>query len=90
MFAQIIHDSASPKEEVSIIVFFYESLQIAFPNYVLVSKFHDECGLSLPSLREWLGREGRVSRDHLHIKRHARKRPALKRAVFDRVKIVLF
>ncbi len=25
-------------------VFFNESLQIAFPNNVLVSKFHDECG----------------------------------------------
>ncbi len=24
--------------------FFYEYLQIAFPNNVLVSKFHDECG----------------------------------------------
>ncbi len=24
--------------------FFYESLQIVFPNTVLVSKFHDKCG----------------------------------------------
>ncbi len=37
MFSPIIHDPASPTE-VSI-RFFYESLQIAFPNSVLVSKF---------------------------------------------------
>ncbi len=36
MFARIIHDPASPTEEVSIMFFFYESLQIAFPNNVLV------------------------------------------------------
>ncbi len=41
MFARIIRDPASPTEEVSI-CFFYESLQIAFPNNVLVSKFHDD------------------------------------------------
>ncbi len=39
MFARIICDPASPIEEVS--VSFYESLQIAFPNNVLVSRFHD-------------------------------------------------
>ncbi len=38
MLARIIHDPASPTEEVSI-RFFYESLQIAFPNNKLVSKF---------------------------------------------------
>ncbi len=38
MFPLIIHDPASPTEEVSI-RFFYESLQITFPNNVLVSKF---------------------------------------------------
>ncbi len=38
MFAQIIHDPASSTEEVSI-TFFYESLQITFPNNVLVSQF---------------------------------------------------
>ncbi len=43
MFARIIRDPASPTEEVSIRLF-YETLQIAFPNNVLVSKFHDECG----------------------------------------------
>ncbi len=42
MFTQIICDPASPTEKVSIRVF-NESLQIAFPNNVLVSKFHDEC-----------------------------------------------
>ncbi len=46
MFAQIIRDPASSTEEVSIRFFFYESLQIAFPNNVLVSKF---CGWSLQS-----------------------------------------
>ncbi len=39
MFARIIRDPASSTEEVSI-RFFYESLQIAFPNNVLVSQFH--------------------------------------------------
>ncbi len=39
MFTQIIHDPASSSEEESI-RFFYESLQIAFPNNVLVRKFH--------------------------------------------------
>ncbi len=38
MFARIIRDPASPTEEVSI-RFFNESLQITFPNNVLVSKF---------------------------------------------------
>ncbi|MGH5062026.1 hypothetical protein ACRFG8_26955, partial [Klebsiella pneumoniae] len=38
MFARIIRDPASSTEEVSI-RFFYESLQIAFPNNVLVSQF---------------------------------------------------
>ncbi len=33
---------------------------------------------------------GGVSRAHLHLKRHARKRLALKRAVFDRIKRLLF
>ncbi len=42
MFARNIHDPVSPPEEVSV-RFFNESLQIAFPNNVLVSKFHDEC-----------------------------------------------
>ncbi len=36
MFAQIICDPATPTEEVYV---FYEPLQIAFPNNVLVSKF---------------------------------------------------
>ncbi len=39
MFARIIRDPSSPTEEVSI-RFFYESLQIAFSNNVLVSQFH--------------------------------------------------
>ncbi len=38
LFAQIIRDPASSTEEVSI-TFFYESLQIAFPNHVQVSQF---------------------------------------------------
>ncbi len=43
IFARIIRDPASPPEEVSI-RFFNESLQIAFPNNVLISKFRNECG----------------------------------------------
>ncbi len=42
MFARIIRDPASPTE-VSL-SFFYESLQITFPNNMNFSKFHDECG----------------------------------------------
>ncbi len=33
---------------------------------------------------------GGASRAHLHLKRHARKQLAVDRAVFDRVKRVLF
>ncbi len=43
-FTRIIRDLVSPTEEVSISFFFYDSLQIAFPNNVLVCKFCDECG----------------------------------------------
>ncbi len=43
MFVQIIRDLASPTAEVSLRVF-NEPFQIAFPNNVLISKFHDECG----------------------------------------------
>ncbi len=39
MFTQIIRDPASSTEEVIIRVF-KESLQIAFPNNVLVRQFH--------------------------------------------------
>ncbi len=41
MFAQIIHDPASSTDVVST-RFFNESLQIAFPNNVLISTFYDE------------------------------------------------
>ncbi len=50
IFVRIIRDPASPREEVSV-RFFNESLQIAFPNNILISK--------LPSPRERLRREGR-------------------------------
>ncbi len=39
MFAQIIRDPASPTDDS--IRIFYESLQIAFPNNVLVTKICD-------------------------------------------------
>ncbi len=42
MFALIIRDTASPTEVSK--SFFNQSLQIASPNKVLISKFHDECG----------------------------------------------
>ncbi len=60
MFARIIRDPTSPTEEVSIRVF-YESLQIAFPNNVLVSQFH---GWSLQSARHPTEERGGVSRAH--------------------------
>ncbi len=43
MLSQIIRNPASPTEEVST-RFFKQSLQTAFPNNVLISKFDDECG----------------------------------------------
>ncbi len=42
IFAQIIRDPALPPEEVRV-RFFNESLQISFPNNVLIRKFHNEC-----------------------------------------------
>jgi len=41
IFAQIIHGAASSTEKV--IRSFNESLEIAFPYNVLITKFHDEC-----------------------------------------------
>ncbi len=68
MFTRITPDPASPTEEVSI-SFFYESLQIAFPNDELVSKFQDKFGKSLQSLRELLHRrEGRGEQSSLAFK----------------------
>ncbi len=43
MFTQIIHDPASPTEEVST-RFFKLIFANTFPNNVLISKFHNECG----------------------------------------------
>ncbi len=43
MFAQIIRDPASPTEDWEQ-GFLNKYLQITFPNNVLISKFHDECG----------------------------------------------
>ncbi len=60
MFARIIRDPASSTEEVSI-RFFYESLQIAFPNNVLVSQFRS---WSLQSARHSTEKRGGVSRAH--------------------------
>ncbi len=60
MFAQIIRDPASPTEEVSIRVF-YESLQIAFPNNVLVSQFRADV---YSTARHSTEERGRVSRAH--------------------------
>ncbi len=57
MFAQIIRDPAS-STEVSI-RFFYESLQIAFSNNVLVSQFR---GRSLQTARHPTEERGGVSR----------------------------
>ncbi len=81
IFAQISRDPASPPEEVSMF-FFNESLQIAFPNNVLVSKFHDECGLSLPSLRERLGREGRGEQSSFTFKAACKKTACSEKSCF--------
>ncbi len=75
--------------------FFYESLQITFPNNVLVSKCHDECGESFTMQvyhlsESSLEQRGRVSRAHLHLKRHAIKQLSVDRAVFDGVKWAYF
>ncbi len=88
MFAQIIRDPASSTEEVNI-SFFYESLQIAFPNNVLlVSKFR---GWSLKSARHSTEREGRGQQSSLAFKATwTKKLLAENRSDFDRVKKVLF
>ncbi len=55
MFAQIIRDPASSTEE-ACIRFFYESLQIAFPNNVLVSQSpHGRQGWGQQSLLAFKG-----------------------------------
>ncbi len=60
MFTQIIRDPPSPTEEVSI-SFFYESLQIASPNNVLVRQFR---GCSLQSAHHSMEERGGVSKAH--------------------------
>ncbi len=60
MFARIIRDPASSTEEVSIRVS-YESLQIAFPNNVLISQFRN---WSLQSARHSTEERGGVRRAH--------------------------
>ncbi len=60
MFTQIIRDPASSTEEVSI-TFFYEALQIAFPNNVLEIQFR---GWSLQSARHPTEERGGASRAH--------------------------
>ncbi len=60
------------------------SLQIAFPNNVLLIKFHDECK-SKQSLSERLEERGGVSRSLSHLKENDTTQ-----AVFDRVKKLFF
>ncbi len=65
--------------------FLNESLQTAFPNNVLMSKFHDECAkVNSPSVS--LEERGGVSRALSHLKEYDTIPLALKRAVFDRLK----
>ncbi len=59
MFARIIRDSASSTER-SEDKGFYESLQITFPNNVLVSQFHDWSLQSAPHPTEERGGVGRA------------------------------
>ncbi len=61
---------------------FYESLQIAFPNNVLVSQFR---GCLSP-----YGREGRGQQSSLAFKVTWTKNSLLKTADFDRVKKIFF
>ncbi len=65
MFARIICDPTSSTDEVSIRVF-YVSLQIAFPNNVLVSQFR---GWSLQSARHPTEERG-GQQSHEHLKQH--------------------
>ncbi len=44
MYARIIRDPVSSTSTSEYKVFLNESLQIDFPNNVLISQFHDECG----------------------------------------------
>ncbi len=88
MFVQIIPDPASPTEEVRK-GFLNESLQTAFPNNVLMSKFQDECAkVNSPSVS--LEERGGVSRALSHLKENDTIPLALKRAVFDRLKKLFF
>ncbi len=86
MFAQIILDPTSSTEEVSI-RFFYESLQIASLNNVLVSQFR---GWSLQSARHRTEERGGVSRAHEHLKQRGLEWLAENRAEFDRAKNEFF
>ncbi len=72
MFARIIHDLASPTEEVSIRLF-YESLQIAFPNNVLASKFRDKSKQSHENGSSPHGREGQGEQSSLAFKESCTK-----------------
>ncbi len=76
MFTRIIHDPASPPEEVSI-RFFYESLEITF--LVLVSK--------LTVSQE---REGRGEQSSFAFKGTCNKTACCVNSCFDRVKRVLY
>ncbi len=66
-YSRIIRDPASPTEEVSIRLF-YESLQIAFPNNVLVSMFRGESKQYHENGSSPHGREGRGEQSSLAFK----------------------
>ncbi len=87
VFVRIIRDPASSTEEVTIRVF-YESLQIAFPNNVLVCQFH---GWSSQYCSSPHGREGRGQQSSLAFKATWTKKQLVEnRADFDRVKKLFF
>ncbi len=87
MFARIIRDPVSSTEEVSI-RFFYESLQIAFPDNVLVSQFRSWSKQYCWSPHR---REGRGEQSSLAFKATwTKKQLSENRADFDGKKKVFF
>ncbi len=67
MFGRIIRDPASPPEEVSIKEQ-NESLQTAFPNNVLISKFNDAAEVNSPSESTLSEERGRSQQSSLAFK----------------------
>ncbi len=91
MFTQIICDPASPTEEVSVRFFFFMNLwNSPFLITCYLASFTMNAAKDYRLSEISSEERGGVNRAHLHLMQNAPIRLALKRAVFDRVKRVLF